>query len=181
MSNQLLVLIIYYWSIKFRKKENKLQTFWNICPKVTFVIMTLRLQLFIKIIFILFVFFIFRDQAMKHFWVLLCYRKDYLVWQHIKINTLTSQISGKSYFTVITNGMWKELKTQYCDWFKMSLSLGYILLLAGVRPNTEDPPSRQRRDQSGAALPGRRPRNATRGSVQAAFLITQHVINMWFL
>lgn len=35
-------------------------------------------------------------------------------------------------------------------------SSGYVLLLAGVRPNTEDPFGRQRRDQSGTALSGRR-------------------------
>lgn len=66
-------------------------------------------------------------------------------------------MSGHLFCVVITRGTWRPF-------FAFSFS-GYVLLLTGVRPNTEDAASGQRRDPSGAAVPGRRTRDASGGSV----------------
>lgn len=59
----------------------------------------------------------------------------------------------------------KKKKNNFSDRWKSISFSGYILLLIGVRPNTEDAARGQRRDPSGAAVPGRRTRDASGGSV----------------
>lgn len=82
------------------------------------------------------------------------------------LSYLDKEVSGSSSWLRVW-GAGPRLKS----WDVLLSSPGHLLLLAGLRPHTEDPASRQRRDPSGAPLPGRCSRDATRGSVQAAWCV----------